>query len=378
MLDWTVFGPALRAPTGMPAAFRMPSRRPRLRDGVREPQTAYAAARGIRLGIGNTCRPQKRRKAANRCEERGPLTAKVVNEPRRHHYVPQWYLQRFADSRGFLHVYDTHTKTWRMQRPNKIMRINDYYRQSWAPEGTDPVQLERFLGAELEPQGQQAIDKALLGTGSLDADESAALLTYLEFQWMRVPRQAQRVKARLRAFVLEQAPPDIREAVVSGRIGIHIEDFVRFDFFRDAMSSLSPYFMAMDWEVVESDGEMPFITTDSPVHFYNPEIPPPADAGVALAGTDVLFPLTPNRLLMMRHPAYDNGELEALDPITDLPEDVYIRVSRGRRMNREQVVRINYVMLKLSHRTAVANDRKSIAACLEFAATGRSPKEPAD
>lgn len=291
-----------------------------------------------------------------------------MNEPRRHHYVPQWYLDRFTDSRGFLQVYDTHANTWRTQRPNKVMRINDYYRQSWAPEGTDPVGLERFLGAELEPLGQQAIDKALLGKGALDAVESAALLTYIEFQWMRVPRQAQRIKARLHAFVLEHAPQDIRDAVASGRLRIHIEDFVRFDFFRKAMSTLSPYFMAMSWAVIESDGEMPFITTDSPVHFFNAAVPPPAEPGLAQAGTDVVFPLTPERLLVMRHPDYDSGRLEALDTITDLPDDVHIRVSRGRQMNREQVIRMNYVMLMLSHRTVVSSSKQAIAACLEKAA----------
>ena len=57
----------------------------------------------------------------------------------------------------------------------------------------------------------------------------------------------------------------------------------------------------MEWEIYEAEPGAAFVTTDSPVSLYNPSILPPSEAGLALAGTIVFFPLSSQRALLMRH-----------------------------------------------------------------------------
>jgi hypothetical protein len=75
-----------------------------------------------------------------------------MSNPKRHHFVPKWHLERFADRDGFLHIYDKAKGLWRRQKPQQVMTVNRYYRQNWAPEGIDPDILEKSMGAKQEPE----------------------------------------------------------------------------------------------------------------------------------------------------------------------------------------------------------------------------------
>jgi Protein of unknown function (DUF4238) len=133
--------------------------------------------------------------------------------PKRHYFVPTWYLERFTDPKsGFLHAYDKTAETYWTPKPKNVMVIKDYYQQKHAPEGIDPDILETMLGSSIEPEAQRAFKKLLSRPGELTPDDSARMLTYLEVQRIRVSRQAEAAKEMMRE-VLEllalQAPPEI-------------------------------------------------------------------------------------------------------------------------------------------------------------------------
>src|SRR6266705_1340386 len=174
-------------------------------------------------------------------------------------------------------------------------------------------------------------------------------------QLIRVPRQAKSAKELLMSTVLLTSPPNVAAAIVKGDIRITINDAFRFDFMNMLTGHLHPYFGRMEWRIVEAEEGCGFITSDSPVTFYNLEFMPPAEPGLGLLGTMVLFPLNSRYLLVMRHPEYHGQETSAATDRVPCPkgEDGRIRVTYGLVWNEEQVNRQNWLMLQLADRVVV-------------------------
>lgn len=277
------------------------------------------------------------------------------SQPKNHHYVPESYLQRFTDGTGFLYIRDLARDQTRRQRPEQVMTINAYYRQAWATQGVDPNIFEIELGKGLESEIREVIDKLIMSPHMLDAHDTASLLNYLELQRIRVPRQAQIAKALMRESILKSAPADIVADVAAGRLQLNIKDSARFEYMKMALGSIHPWLAKMEWEIFEAAPGTAFITTDSPVSFFNSRILPPADAGVGLAGTVVLFPLCSRKLLLMRHP-----EIRSEPPLTELPPtklvDGLISVSQGVIWDRGLVELTNRRMAHLAHELIVGEN----------------------
>ena len=131
-----------------------------------------------------------------------------------------------------------------------------------------------------------------------------------------------------------------------------MKDSARFEYMKMALSSIHPWLARMEWEIFEAAPGTVFITTDSPMSFYNPRILPPAEAGVGLAGTKVLFPLSSRKLLLMRHP-----ECRSESPLTELPPakvvDRSIPVSHGVIWERDLVELTNLRMAHLAREFVV-------------------------
>jgi len=171
------------------------------------------------------------------------------------------------------------------------MKINGYYRQEWAPSGVDPDLLERRLGEWLEMKAKVAIDALIYQPHELTDQQLADFLVYLELQRVRVPRQAESAKELMRQTILRMVP-EAAAAVASGQVQLSMKESARFDYMRWSIGTFSPWFEHMEWEIVDAEKGSAFITTDSPVSFYNPAVLPPAETGIALCGTFVFFPLS--------------------------------------------------------------------------------------
>lgn len=289
-----------------------------------------------------------------------------VNKAKMHHFVPRSYLARFADDHGFLHVFDRSTRSFRRQRPKKVMKINSYYRQEWVPEGVDPNIMETMLGEWLEAEAKGAIDRLIGAPAQLTEDDTASLLTYIELQRIRVPRQAATAKALMRTTLLRIAPPAAVKAIISGEVQLKIKDSARFDYMRMVVGSLSPWFGRMEWEVFAAEDGASFVTTDSPVSFYNSSVPPPVEAGIGLAGTMVFFPLSSRHTLLMRHPEYSQDSVASPLELLSKPthEDVQIPIIHGAIWSREVVDNFNWKLVQLSSKLIVADSQKVLSRCI--------------
>lgn len=289
-----------------------------------------------------------------------------MTTPKRHHFVPRWYLEGFVEAKsGLLNVYDRKTKSFRRQKPREVMTIGRYYRQDWAPTGVDPDIFEKALGSKIEPNAKKALERLINAPTEATAEDTAAILIYLESQRIRVPRQAETAKNLLMTVSLLHFPPELATALLKGQITI--SDGFRFDFMRMMTGQLHPFFSRMAWEVIEAEEGCSFVTSDSPVSFFNVAFVPPNEPGPGLLGTIVIFPIKSKYLLIMRHPEYVAGGQRS--PIERIPEpqerEGGIYVTYGDKWNKQKVHRQNWTMFQLSHRLIVGNSRAAVQRAVE-------------
>lgn len=276
------------------------------------------------------------------------------NAAKSHHYVPESYLTRFTDAKGNLHIRDTARNQTRYQIPKKIMKVDGYYRQAWAPSGINPNILEDGLASGIEAQIKRVIDCLIETPENLTDEYATTLLVYLEIQRIRVPRQVAWATGLMRETILRLAPVDIGAQIKSGAFQLTMKDSARFDYMRMAIGSIHPWLARMEWEIFEAEAGSSFITTDSPVSFYNPACPPPAEAGLGFAGTKVFFPLSSRKFLLMRHP-----ECRSESPLTILAEPsaqiCKVALSHGAVWDANVVRATNWKVARLAHELLVAN-----------------------
>lgn len=245
------------------------------------------------------------------------------------------------------------------------MKINYYYRQEWAPPGVDPNVLETTLGEWLETAAKDSIDRLIHQPSTLTDIDTATLLTYLELQRIRVPRQFETAKALMRETLLRLAPPDAAAEIHAGKVLLTIKDSARFEYMRTLIGKLHPWFGRMEWEVFEAEEGAAFITTDSPVSLYNPKAPPPAEPGLALAGTIVFFPLSSRYALLMRHPEFrTDADISPLAVFPEpLVEDGQLSITHGVVWSKDVVNNFNWTMVQLSDRLVVGESKGVLDAC---------------
>lgn len=293
-----------------------------------------------------------------------------MTRPKRHHFVPEWYLKGFTErGSGFLYVYDRDTKHIRKQKPKKVMVIRRYYRQDWAPAGVDPNIIEKTLASKLEPHAKIGLDRLINAPKTVTAEDTAAILVYLEFQRIRVPRQAEAARDLFIQFSLANLPRELADVLLDGLLKGRIKttESLRLEAMRMGIGKLHPLFRRMAWEVVEAEDGCSFVTSDSPVSFVNRAFVPPNEPGPGLLGTAVIFPIDAKHLLIMRHPEYAPDGQKS--PIERVPESQErhggIHVTYGDRWDEQMVHGQNWTMLKLSHRLIAGNSRAVVHRAVE-------------
>lgn len=122
----------------------------------------------------------------------GPKVPKpVVNGPKRHHFLPRFYLENFAEN-GLLAVYDRKVNEIRSQQPHNTGVIGHFYTMKDS-DGRNRFEIEQIL-SEYEGKSKPIIDK--LADGELiSEDERSDLAIFISFAAMRTPDVIDSVKA---------------------------------------------------------------------------------------------------------------------------------------------------------------------------------------
>ncbi|CAM2192100.1 conserved protein of unknown function [Paraburkholderia kururiensis] len=222
-----------------------------------------------------------------------------MNRPRRHHFVPRFYLDGFcAGNSRTLAVYDRVRNMYRAQRPAEVAHRRDYY--AYEDEHGELIfDIEEALG-EVEAATSGAIAK-VDNDEDLAADDKTSLATYASFQFTRTPAYAEWIaafRAHWAQDVRPQAGELLPEAVdpAAGReeaIGAMLRHAPRF----------AEVFLQLNWTFwrCESD-RTSFVTTDSPVSVvWTNRREANAYVGAGILSTDVVtvLPLSQSSGLAM-------------------------------------------------------------------------------
>jgi len=249
-----------------------------------------------------------------------------MNEPKRHHYLPQFYLKNFCNN-GFLWVYDRNNNEYRQQSSINTAVKKKYYTIN-GPDGTPHNEIEAVL-ANIEGETKHIIEK-INEKKSIDLEEKCILAIFIAFLYVRVPEFEMEINELTEKFLKRYnklAIPNEKQAEIIIKQFAETKDqenlspkkmldFVRNENYRIKFSrehSLSLMyalarefpliFIQMDWQFWYSSKNSSFITSDNPFVVSRPQNYN-GPYGIGTKGAKKLIPLNPKVCLVM----CDKGE----------------------------------------------------------------------
>lgn len=252
-----------------------------------------------------------------------------MSTPKRHHYLPQFYLKHFCRDGG-LWVFDRDCNEYRQQTPKNTALKQHYYTAETA-SGEKSTEIEELLSL-VEGQAKVVIDK-LVSRQAITDEEKEELSVFVAFMMNRVPsfeKSANEMHEKLIRRMGElmfadearvQSMMDERERETGEKPGVSAKELVTF--YKDGefeieihrnqslrlMLSLSVdlanYFRQMNWGIFHAPPRSAFITTDNPFVLLPPDNWKPSiyGYGILTRGTRKVLPLTPEACLVM----FDRG-----------------------------------------------------------------------
>ncbi|MEJ2802017.1 DUF4238 domain-containing protein [Comamonadaceae bacterium PP-2] len=203
-----------------------------------------------------------------------------MEQIKRHHYIPKAYLKAFCGSDGKLCVYRKDAPTEPLhQVPNATQFRKYYYSQPMPKGGQDNNSLEAVFST-VETHWPEIVAK-LHARANLN-DRLETILQFIALQRVRVPASrdaaeavlAQAVKDTMKTMLANgqlalpsglEALPDLAQVAIDPHRSIH--SMVAM------LKGMGELFSMLGFAAVHNDTEMPFITSDNPVLWFDPSLP---------------------------------------------------------------------------------------------------------
>ncbi len=268
---------------------------------------------------------------------------------RDNHYVPQWYQEGFfAPGRKSLAYLDmtpdqkvlpdgrviTQNSVWNNTPTSRAFFQTDLYSTFFGTSVNDEI--ERRLFGNVDTRGSQAV-RAFIGTDMREwQDHFQDFFGFLDIQKIRTPKGLAWLKAQYPALSQNELMLEMQ-----GIRMLHCAIWA--DGVREIVSA--------------EDSEVKFITSDHPVTIYNHAVPPtdaacayPLDPGIALRGSQTLYPMDQDHCLILTNLEY------AKDQNTDpLQKRTFARnyrqsltrtdaLIRERQLTAQEVAEINFII----------------------------------
>lgn len=281
---------------------------------------------------------------------------------RDNHYVPQWYQRGFIEpGQSQLYYLDMSPPQQvlpngqtivmnapRRRAPKSCFYEYDLYSTHFGSVVNDDV--EKFLFGSVDDRGSKAV------RAFADGDESAMhhafedFFEYLDAQKLRTPKGLDWIKSRYSS--LDQV-----------RLMVEMQGlrFMHCTMWTEGAREI----------VSAEDSDVKFIVSDHPVTVYNAAMPPtsrecayPEDPLIERLGTITVFALDANTCLILTHLEYAQGPktVNLSAPRTNaryrgqsiVRTDAFIR---NRKLSREEVIGINYVLKSRARRYVAAPNK---------------------
>ncbi len=253
-----------------------------------------------------------------------------MSEPKRHHYVPQFYLKSFANDREQIWVYDRKTREYRQQSVKDTAVQQNYYRVR-TKDGKHSTEIEKFF-SQVEGLACAAMSKLERGE-ELTEEERGNIALFVSFQMTRVPDFEKRMNeadeklikrmnkmsfhsVEAAKAVLDKlnkdtgddgndvSPEEMYEFIQQERYTVQ---FPRERMVRTMLElgyDLARYFVQMDWLLLRTSKEGSFVTSDNPYTLFPPEDYDPntfwgSAVGILTPGAKKAIPISSDTSLFM-------------------------------------------------------------------------------
>lgn len=304
-----------------------------------------------------------------------------MTKPKRHHYLPEFYLHGFA-ANGIVQVYDKQRDEYRGQQPVNTAVKSHYYAAEDA-DGNRNTDIETML-SEIESLASKAIEKAS-SCDTLTSEDRDNLAIFVAFLWNRVPdfehsinkvhKHAVKILADAVFSDEETAKRELArfDKDTGNSFAVNAKEIVEFhkkgaykiEIHRNASLlamlttsfDFANYFRQMDWAFIHAPNGASFVTSDNPFFLYPPPDLPknsPYGVGILLRGAIKLVPLTQSMVLAM----YDKG-----DSI------------HQKQLGKRQVREININLARVATRFIIARDEPLLRLIVERSGTKRIKRE---
>ncbi|HWD38062.1 MAG TPA: hypothetical protein VG944_04385 [Fimbriimonas sp.] len=274
---------------------------------------------------------------------------------RNNHYVPQWYQEGFFEPgrRSLAYVDLTpdqrilpdgrvivQNSAWDDTSTSMAFRQKDLYSTFFGTSVNDEI--ERHLFGDVDGRGSKAV-RAFIGTDVGGWHEHfQTFFEFLDIQKIRTPKGLDWLKAQYPALTQNE---------------------LMFEMQGIRMLHCTIWAGGVREIVSAEESEVKFITSDHPVTIYNHAVPPadaacayPLDPGIALRGSQTLYPMDRDHCLILTNLEYaQNPTVGPLGKRTFarnyrqslLRTDAFIR---KRKLSAREVTQINFIMKKRAKR----------------------------
>jgi Protein of unknown function (DUF4238) len=228
---------------------------------------------------------------------------------KRHHFVPESYLKHFCDEYGFVHVIrkDTPHKAFR-QKPDGFAFHKYYYAQPLPDGGRDTEKLENLFSS-LEAKWPPIIGR--LSREENVNNELETIFQFVALQRARVPAMRDAIEileaARVRSTVKAMAAAGKLPRLPKGFPDLLEDLTVSIDPHRSILAmpklieGMGLVMHRVGLSVLHNTTNIPFLTSDNPVVYFDPTTPPEVMRPYKLnpLGGEVvmMMPLTPSMML---------------------------------------------------------------------------------
>ncbi len=281
------------------------------------------------------------------------------------HYVPQWYQHQFIPEQQAERKYH-----YLDLAPERVPKPNGgfYFRHDRRHLGSASCfQQEHLYTLHFGAQASDVIEKRFFG--KIDDRGSKAVQFFHEWEFNE---QSQQMLHDLIDFLDAQklrTPKGLDALKLLAKTAHQQETLFAM---RRLWQMNVTIWMEGIWEILRCDeSETKLIVTDHPVTTYNKALFPlspgcsyPKDASIAALGTHTLFPLGPNRLLVITNLGYVRNPWANLTKIRENPRsfaptlfDVR-HIQTGRNLSEQEVRAVNFILKRRARRFIAAPEKE--------------------
>lgn len=243
-----------------------------------------------------------------------------MSTPKSHHFLPQFYLRRFADYREGLYQFEKTSSSRAI--PTKVSKTGckrDYHTLDWEDEPTDRSSVEKHLSMSENHQEQMltSLSKDPVVIENLRHE----LIAFVTLMYHRVPSFKRDIEVGLQDIVNATArmmyrkgklpdPPDSIQQLIQEKgdniFNAKISNWklIEMMFEQAANSPISSILDSMNMAILEVEEDSSFlITSDTPVVLYDADfnLKPAYGCGFAHKSAEISFPLSSKTLLLFSH-----------------------------------------------------------------------------